>query len=129
MKFLSDLGSLKNFFVRSYNEIIVISFSTLFIILHHHHGIENFWLSSFIYFGVFPVLTILIFLRKNPLNFGLGIGDYRVWLPYVVIFLAIAIPVLYFSSDVSSVQRYYQTRSNFDLLRYPVSFCLKLFLK
>ena len=120
MKFLSDLGNLKNFCVRYYQEIIVVSFSTLFIILHHHHEIKNFWISSFIYFGVFPILTILILLRKNPLDFGLRPGDYTVWIPYVVAFLAIAIPVLYFTSDVSSVERYYRHRGDFDLLKYAL---------
>lgn len=120
MKFLSELGNLKNFCIIYYQEIIVISFSTLFIILHHHHEIKNFWISSFIYFGVLPILTILILFRKNPLDFGLRIGDYRVWIPYVVVFLAIAIPVLYFASDVSSVERYYRHRGDFDLLRYAL---------
>lgn len=76
MRFLSDLENLKIFCISYYKEIIVISFSTLFIILHHHHTIGNFWISSFIYFGVFPVPTILIFFRKNPLDFGLRLGDY-----------------------------------------------------
>lgn len=120
MKFITDLGNLKNFCVLNYNEIIVISFSTLFLVLNEYNPIGTYWISSFVYFGVFPILTILIFLRKNPLDYGLRLGDYRVWIPYVVIFLAIAIPVLYFSSDVSSVQSYYQSRSNFDLLRYTL---------
>lgn len=120
MKFITDLGNLKNFCVLNYNEIIVISFSTLFLVLNEYNPIGTYWISSFVYFGVFPILTILIFLRKNPLDYGLRLGDYRVWIPYVVIFLAIAVPVLYFSSDVSSVQSYYQSRSNFDLLRYAL---------
>ncbi len=120
MKFLSDLENLKNFCISYYQEIIVISFSTLFIILHHHHRIGNFWLSSFIYFGIFPILTILILLRKNPLDFGLKLGDYRVWVPYVVVFLAIAIPILYFTSEVSSVESYYRHRGDFDLLKYAL---------
>lgn len=120
MRFLTDLRNLKNVFIGYYQEIIVIAFSTLFIILNYHHEIKNFWISSFIYFGVFPILTILIFLRKNPLDFGLRIGDWRVWIPYVVIFLVIALPVLYFTSDVSSVERYYRHRGDFDLLKYAL---------
>jgi len=120
MRFLSEHKNQNNFLKRYYKEIIVISFSTLFIILHHYHRIGNFWVSSFIYFGVFPTLTILIFLRKNPLDFGLRPGDYQLWIPYVVIFLAIAIPILYLASDVSSVERYYRHGGNFDLLKYAL---------
>jgi len=115
-----ELENLNGFLKNWYNEIVVISFATLFMVLHSYHQIENFWISSFIYFGVFPVLTILIFLRKNPLDFGLRLGNYKLWLPYVVIFLAIAIPILYFSSDMSSVQGYYRSGRNFDLLKYAL---------
>lgn len=113
-----ELKNLGGFLKNYYNEIVVIGFSTLFIILHAHHRIENFWISSFVYFGVLPVLTILIFLRKNPLDFGLRIGNYRVWIPYVLIFLAIAVPVLYLSSDMTSVQGYYRNHRGFDLVTY-----------
>ncbi len=117
---LTELKNLIGFLKNWYNEIVVICFATLFMILHSYREIENFWISSFIYFGIFPVLTILIFLRKNPLDFGLRLGNYRLWLPYVLIFLAIAIPILYFTSDMSSVQGYYRSHRNFDLLKYAL---------
>ncbi|MFB3147344.1 MAG: CPBP family intramembrane glutamic endopeptidase [Thermodesulfobacteriota bacterium] len=116
----TELKNLIGFLKNWYNEIVVICFATLFMILHSYREIENFWISSFIYFGIFPVLTILIFLRKNPLDFGLRLGNYRLWLPYVLIFLAIAIPILYFTSDMSSVQGYYRSGRNFDLLKYAL---------
>ena len=116
----TELKNLIGFLKNWYNEIVVICFATLFMILHSYREIENFWISSFIYFGIFPVLTILIFLRKNPLDFGLRLGNYRLWLPYVLIFLAIAIPILYFTSNMSSVQGYYRSGRNFDLLKYAL---------
>jgi len=116
----TELKNLVGFLRNNYNEIVVICFATLFLILHSYREIENFWISSFIYFGIFPVLTILIFLRKNPLDFGLRLGNYKLWLPYVLIFLAIAIPILYFSSDMSSVQGYYRSGRNFDLIKYAL---------
>ncbi|TDI90343.1 MAG: CPBP family intramembrane metalloprotease [Candidatus Dadabacteria bacterium] len=116
----TELKNLIGFLKNWYNEIVVICFATLFMILHSYREIENFWISSFIYFGIFPVLTILIFLRKNPLDFGLRLGNYRLWLPYILIFLAIAIPILYFTSDMSSVQGYYRSHRNFDLLKYAL---------
>jgi len=114
----SELRNLGGFLKGWYREIIVISFATLFMILHNHHKIENFWISSIIYFGLLPILTILIFLRKNPLDFGLRIGKYRVWILWVVVFLSIAVPILYLSSDISSVQGYYRTHRNSEFLTY-----------
>lgn len=118
--FSLDLNNLGGFLKNWCQEIVVVGFATLFMILHAHHQIENFWISSLVYFGVLPILTILIFLRKNPLDFGLRIGDYKVWIPYVVIFLIIAVPVLYFTSDMSSVQGYYRTHRGFDFLTYAL---------
>ena len=118
--FSLDLNNLGGFLRNWYQEIVVIGFATLFIVLHSHHKIENFWISSLVYFGVLPILTIVIFLRKNPLDFGLRIGDYKVWIPYVIIFLVIAVPVLYFTSDMSSVQGYYRSHRGFDFLTYAL---------
>jgi len=114
----SELKNLGGFLKGWYQEIVVNSFATLFMILFNHHKIENFWVSSLIYFGILPVLAILIILRKNPLDFGLRIGNYRVWIPYVVIFLLIAVPILYLTSDMSSVQGYYRTHRNSEFLTY-----------
>jgi membrane protease YdiL (CAAX protease family) len=114
----SELKNLGVFLKGWHREIIVISFATLFIILHNHHKIENFWISSIIYFGLLPILTILIFLRKNPLDFGLRIGKYRVWITWVIVFLAIAVPILYMSSDMSSVQSYYRNHRNSEFFSY-----------
>lgn len=117
--FRSDLNNLREFFWGYSSEIIVVSSSTLFMILNEYHPIGSFWVSSFVYFAVLPALVILILLRRNPLDFGLRLGNVRLWSVYSLIFLIIAIPALYFSSDVSSVVRYYAGR-DIDLLRYSL---------
>lgn len=115
----SELGDATTFFLKYYNEIIVISFSTLFMVIRHYHSIWNSWFSSFFYLGVLPILAILILLRKNPLDYGLRIGNYKLWLVYVCTFLIIALPILYFASELSSVKRYY-SGENSDLLTYSL---------
>lgn len=121
--FRSDLKNLKGFFTGYFPEIVVVSFATLFMILHEYRPIGSFWVSSLVYFAICPLAVILIVLRKNPMDFGLRIGNLRLWAVYSLIFLLIAIPVLYFSSDVSSVARYYGRR-NTDLLSYAVRMAL-----
>ena len=116
--FSLDLNNFGAFLKNWHQEIVVIGFATLFMILHSYHRIENFWISSLVYFGILPILTIIILLRKNPLDFGLRIGEYKVWVPYVVIFLVIAVPVLYFASQMSSVQGYYRSHRSFEFLTY-----------
>jgi len=121
--FHSDLKNLKGFFTGYFPEIADVSFATLFMILHEYRPIGNFWVSSLAYFAICPLAVILIVLRKNPMDFGLRIGNVRLWAVYSLIFLLIAIPILYFSSDVSSVARYYGGR-NTDLLGYAVRMAL-----
>lgn len=117
--FTSDLKNLKGFVTGYFSEIVVVSSATLFMILNEYHPIGSFWISSLVYFAVLPAAVILIVLRRNPLDFGLRLGNVKLWSVYSLIFLIIAIPILYFSSDVSSVVKYYTGR-NIDLLRYSI---------
>lgn len=117
--FPSDLKNLKSFFAAYSSEIIVVASATLFMILNEYHQIGSFWVSSLVYFAVLPIATILIVLRKNPLDFGLRGGNVRLWSAYALIFLIIAIPILYYSSEVSSVHKYYSKR-NTEFIRYAL---------
>ncbi len=117
--FRSDLKNLRGFLTGYFSEIVVVSSATLFMILNEYHPVGNFWTSSVVYFAVLPAAVITIVLRRNPLDFGLRLGNVRLWSVYSLIFLIVAIPILYFSSDVSSVLKYYVNR-NTDLFRYAL---------
>ena len=65
-----ELVGIGQFLKRNFNETIVILSATLLLTLDRYHPIVNDWLSTFLYYGIFPILVILIVLRKNPLNFG-----------------------------------------------------------
>lgn len=69
------------------------------------------------YYGVFPIFVILVILRQNPLEFGLGWGSARTWWPYVVVVCAIAAAILYASSYSTSLRDYY-LKEDFSLLTY-----------
>jgi hypothetical protein len=68
-QFLQDYG----------RETVIVAFGTLFIVLHKYNPIYNEWVHDLLYNGVFPILAILVVLRKNPLDFGLRWGNPRVW--------------------------------------------------
>jgi membrane protease YdiL (CAAX protease family) len=114
-----DFHDFVDFALRNYNEIVVISCSSLFILLKHYHRLVSVWGSSFFYFAALPLLTILFLLRKNPLNYGLRIGNWQLWIKYIFVFLLLALPILYISSDIPSVRRYY-TSQNFSFLNYSL---------
>jgi len=106
--FKQELGGIHSFFKNNYKEAVVLCMSTLFLVLAWCRPIgSSLVLSYTVYYIILPAFTILIILRKNPLDFGLRFGDYKLWGFYVAITVLIAIPVLYIGSLFSSVGQYY----------------------
>ncbi|MAT38507.1 MAG: abortive infection protein, partial [Ectothiorhodospiraceae bacterium] len=53
------------------------------------------------------VLLVIVVLRKNPVDFGLRLGDVRFGLKVSAIFYAVMVPILWIVSDMSSFQEMY----------------------
>lgn len=120
---LAEIGrSLK----RNSSETIIIASAVLFLCMERYHPIEPDWLGTFIYCAVCPIAVIFIILRKNPLDFGLRLGNPRIWGLHVGVICLIAAVVLFASSFSSSLQSFYQEQ-NFDLLNYFWTSCISLF--
>lgn len=112
-----------NLFLKEYrSEAIVISFATLFLTLDRYYPVWNKWFSSLLYFALLPVLVIIVFLRRNPLDFGLRFGNPRIWGFYVAVTCLTAIPVLYITSLSPSFQSFYRVKE-FDLIDYFLKYC------
>lgn len=112
-----ELKELLLFIKNNYRELVIIGAATLFITLKRYHVIESVWLTSFIYLFILPLTTIVIILRRNPLDFGLRFGNVKIWSIHVVITILIGLPVLYFASGFESLEGYYAD-SRFDLVTY-----------
>lgn len=121
-----ELTEIASFFRRNYNEIIVICLATLFLTVAGYHPIGPPWTSALIYFAALPVLTIVLVLRKNPLDFGLRLGNVKIWSFYVVATIIVATPILYFSSRSSLLAHFY-TVSQFDVMKYSIQTIIYLF--
>jgi membrane protease YdiL (CAAX protease family) len=121
-----ELHEIAGFFRRNYNEIIVIGLATLYLTLAAYHPIGPPWISSVIYFAILPVLTIVLILRKNPLDFGLRMGNVRVWSFYVVVTFVIALPILYLASRNSTLSHYYM-EPQFNIVKYSLQTIIYLF--
>jgi membrane protease YdiL (CAAX protease family) len=115
--FKQELREIASFFNRNYREIVIISLATLFLTVAGYHPIGPPWVSSLIYFAVLPILTITIILRRNPLDFGLRLGNFKVWSFYVIASFIIALPILYIASRSSALAEYY-TIQKFDVVKY-----------
>jgi membrane protease YdiL (CAAX protease family) len=122
----NELNGIYLFLRRNKNEVIVISSGMLFISLSRYHIIWNDWFSDLVFYAVLPILTIGLLLRKNPLDFGLKWGDFKVWGVYVAVVCLIAAPILFFTARGTSFQSYYGVE-NFNIPRYSLVTCASLF--
>jgi uncharacterized protein len=121
-----ELDGLRRFLKDNYTEIVVIVSASLFFILHQYHLILTESLGLFIYYAVLPLLVIVVILRKNPLDFGLRFGNPRVWWPYVVAICLVAAVILYASSFIPSLQKYYQV-ADFHFVGFLLAAVVGLF--
>jgi membrane protease YdiL (CAAX protease family) len=121
-----EFSALGQFLKNNGHEIIVVVFATLFIALDKYHQIGSEWVSTFLYYGLFPLLVILIILRKNPLDFGLRIGSPRIWGFYTIVICLIAGVILYTASYNTSLQNYYRDKE-FSFIAYCLTSCASLF--
>lgn len=120
-----ELGGIWRFLKRNGNETVVLAAATLFLALHHYHPIGPEWLSVFLYCGIFPVLVVLLILRKNPLDYGLRWGIPRLWGYYVLIICVAAAVILYASSFFTSLQSYYKN-AEFNIAVYVLTQAVSL---
>ena len=107
------------------SELLIICSGILFLTLDVYHPVWNQWFSSLLYLAVFP-LIIMAILRKNPVQYGLGIGHPGIWSFYVIITCFAAAPILYATSHTPAFQNYYRIE-HFDLLNYTLITLAALF--
>jgi hypothetical protein len=127
--FLKDeLDAIGQFLKRDGREIILVTAATLFLTLDYYQpigGERSDWLSPLFYYGIFPLLVIVLVLRKNPLEFGLRWGSPRVWGYYTIVICLVGAAILYAFSGNSSLRSYYQ-HGDFHFLYYSLTTCLSL---
>ena len=83
-------------------------------------------LNSLVYYGVLPLLVGMLVFRMSPSQLGLGLGNYKLWVPLSVLFLAITIPLIYLSTiKFSSINAAYN-RPNFEMQQYLLQTSLKM---
>ena len=122
-----ELKEIYLFVRRNYEACLVISLATIFLLLAKHHRLSELWLDSLFYYGVLPILSIVILLRKNPLHFGLRLGDYKVWGFHLLVSCPIVFLLIYLGVTTEAVQNYYRNRSsNFNPFLYMLEMAIQL---
>jgi membrane protease YdiL (CAAX protease family) len=112
-----EVRAVYRFLVKNSGAMVIITATTLVIVLEHYYPVWNEWFANLLYFGVIPLGVIIIILRKNPLDFGLRLGNWKVWSFHVLVFCLIAWLLLYLVSGNPSLINYYRL-DDFSFIRY-----------
>jgi membrane protease YdiL (CAAX protease family) len=113
----NEIRALGNYIRRNKNDILVIVLAALFLILSRYHRFETRWLNFLLYYALFPFLSVILILRKNPVDFGLKPGDFRIWWLHVVIACGISIGLAYIGLRIPGVKEFY-SGSELEILDY-----------
>ena len=93
--------------------------------LARYHSLGAAWKDYPLYYGLLPLLTILLVLRKNPLDFGLRPGNVRLWGFHLLVACPIIFLLVYLGTGTADVQKYYHV-SNFKPWRYMLEVGINL---
>ncbi len=122
----TELGELYAFLRRHGRETIVVCVASLCLALNEYHSFQPDWVSSMVYYAVIPVLSITFLLRKNPLDFGLRLGNWRLWGIHLAVIIILGLPILYWASRMPSIAAYYNL-VEFKPVRYSLEIAAALF--
>jgi membrane protease YdiL (CAAX protease family) len=122
----TELIELYTFLKRNSAPVVVISLSTLFLMLSKYHPLSSPWQTYMLYYFTLPVISIVVVLRRNPLDFGLRPGHYKIWGFHLLAALPIIFGIVCLLTAGEDVQRYYQAR-NFNPADYMVDAAIRLF--
>lgn len=118
----AEIRTLTAFILHVWREAVIIGSASLFLVLNQYHTLGERWSDSLLFFLCLPLLVIVLALRRNPLDFGWRLGDWRFWLPHATGFSVLAVPILFAMARVASLEGYY-TVEDFSLPRYALEQC------
>ena len=124
--FTAELKAFGGFFVRNGRVVLVVALALLFLTLDEYQPIDPRWAGAFVYYAALPLLSILIFFKGRYRDFGLRIGNWRLWGLHVLAVFIIGTPILLLASRSGSLREYY-TIQDFNIWVYLGQMIVYLF--
>lgn len=117
--------------LRYHVALLTVSLATALLIAIHPWGyiIYDFpikGMNQAMYYGVLPFVFGLVVLRKTPAQLGMGLGNYKFWIPTASLFIVIIVPLIAITSNVQGMKQSYGI-SNFVFKDYFFSMLLWMF--
>lgn len=122
----TESAALMDFLRRNRQPAVVFFLSTLFLILDRYHRFDGEILNHILFFFILPLISIPIFLRRNPLDFGLRPGKWRIWTVHVAIACAFCVLLVIIASHLQSVLGFYGSGDT-DLASYAWTRLVRIF--
>jgi len=117
--FAREIGAVRSQIAGNLNELIIICSAVLFLALAEYHTFGERWLDAVVFNASLPLLTLLLLLRRNPLDSGLRLGRWHLWLFYAAVTCIVALPILIAASRIDSLREFYAV-DGFDLPGYSI---------
>lgn len=112
--FYLEYKEIKEFVEENSKVILILGVSTLSLILNWYHQVTSSQaISQFIYFIIIPIFVICFVLRDNPIHYGIRIGNFSIWVKYVIITILFSMPILFFASRFSQISKFYSKQFNY----------------
>jgi len=115
--FIEETRRMKRFLREERLAAVVLFFSTLFLVVSRYHYTSPVILGTLLYYVALPLIVILAVLRRNPLDFGLRAGLWRIWLPHVAVACAAAALLVYSAARIPAFKEFYGTRQGLTIGR------------
>jgi len=112
-----ELGVISDQIRRNRRELLVICSAVLFLTLARYHSIGESWADAVVFYAALPLAVILLLMRRNPVDFGLRPGNWRLWCVYVAVTCLASCPILFAFSKADSLHTYYSLY-DFDIWSY-----------
>ncbi len=121
-----ELKEIYAFLKRNYYEVVITATATAGIIFCKYYTTAPQLITFPLCYVLFPLVIIIFVLRENPIDYGLGLGNYRVWGFHLLLAMLIITILLLVVSGIGSLNQYYSIR-NFNLFGETWKTFLKIF--
>jgi len=134
MKFIrQEYQEIKSFFKNYFRVIVVLSLVIFSLVMAWYRPVGPSQASNqLFYYLIIPVLVIFFIFRENPLDYGLRLGNYSIWISYVAITILIGFPILFIASSITPVSKFYTTQFNYYIFftsTVPILFAWEYLLR
>lgn len=122
----TEAGRLADYVKKNRSELGIVSLGLLFLILRNYHSIGVAWQNHLFFYFILPIFSIVAIFRRNPMDFGLRLGEYKIWGLHLLVICPVIFLLLFISAKDPAMIRYYR-HANFNFSAYAMETAIRIF--